>query len=82
MATERRLFHTDTDGNRWFLCHSPEAGCLYVAHALPPPNTGITVRVELHSLLRQHPSTPQQEALERLIGTLVLGVPRSHHEEA
>ncbi|MFB0491282.1 hypothetical protein ABIE45_003868 [Methylobacterium sp. OAE515] len=72
MATEKRLFHIGPDGDRWLLCYCPEAGCLYVAHELPPPNRGITVRVELHTLLCGYQSTPQQEALKQLIGTFVV----------
>jgi hypothetical protein len=72
MATERRLFHIGRDGDGWFLCYCPEACCLYVAHELPEPASGITMRVELRDLLRRYPGTPEQEALQHFIGALLL----------
>lgn len=51
MGTTRRLFHTGSDGERWFLCYCPEAGCPYVAREMPAPATGITMRIEVHDLL-------------------------------
>ena len=76
MSTDRRLFHTGLSGDRWFLCYCPEACCLYVAQALAEPAVGITLRAELHDLLRRYPCSPEQEALQRFIGNLLLDASR------
>lgn len=76
MSTDRRLFHTGLSGDRWFLCYCPEACCLYVAQELAEPAAGITLRAELHDVLRRYPCTPEQEALRRFIGNLLIDASR------
>jgi hypothetical protein len=68
--SERRELYRSPNGDCWFLGREPTNGNAFVIHQPNEPSGGKLSHIELGEFLRQGDS-PEQQALLRLIGTLV-----------
>jgi hypothetical protein len=68
--SERRELYRSPNGGTWFLGREPESGHAFIIHQPNAPSGGRLSHVELGSFLREG-AGPEQQALLRLIGTLV-----------
>ena len=68
--SERRELYRGPNGNSWYLGREPEDGRAFVIHQPNGPSGGRLSHIELGAFLRQE-NGPEQQALLRLIGTLV-----------
>lgn len=69
--TERRELYRAPNGDAWFLGREPGNGYAFIIHQPNAPSGGRLSHIELGDFLRSEPRGPEQEALLRLIGTLV-----------
>ena len=67
---ERRELYRSPDGESWYLGREPTDGRAFVIHQPSGPSGGRLSHIELGEFLRAG-SGPAQQALLRLIGTLV-----------
>jgi hypothetical protein len=72
--SERRELYRSSNGDSWFLGREPENGHAFVIHQPNVPSGGGLSRIEIGEFLRQG-AGPEQQALLRLIGTLVEASP-------
>ena len=72
--TERRELYRGPNGDSWYLGREPVDGRAFVIHQPNGPSGGKLAHIELGEFLRT-PGGPEQQALLRLIGTLVLVPP-------
>lgn len=68
--TERRELYRSPNGDSWYLGREPADGRAFVIHQPNSPSGGRLSHIELGEFLR-HSQGPEQQALLRLIGTLV-----------
>lgn len=68
--SERRELYRAPNGDSWFLAREPENGRAFVIHQPTTPSGGRLQHIELGEFLRKG-GGPEQQALLRLIGTLV-----------
>jgi hypothetical protein len=68
--SERREFYHSPNGDSWFLGREPENGHTFIIRQPNAPSGGRLSHIELGEFLRRGDG-PEQQALLRLIGTLV-----------
>ena len=68
--SERRELYRSPTGDSWFLGREPAHGHAFVIHPPNAPSGGRLSHIEVGAFLREG-SGPEQQALLRLIGTLV-----------
>ena len=68
--SERRELYRSPNGDSWFLGREPTNGRAFIIHQPNAPSVGKLSRIELSDFLGQG-NAPEQQALLRLIGTLV-----------
>ena len=68
--SERRELYRSPNGDAWFLAREPENGNAFILHQPNAPSGGRLSHIELSDFLRSG-NGPEQQALVRLIGTLV-----------
>lgn len=70
--TERRELYRSPNGDCWFLGREPTDGAAFVIHQPNGPSGGQLSHIELGAFLSSGArGRPEQQALLRLIGTLV-----------
>ena len=67
---ERRELYRSANGDSWFLGREPTSGHAFIIHQPNAPSGGRLSHIELGEFLRDAKG-PEQQALLRLIGTLV-----------
>jgi len=77
---ERRELYRSPNGDAWFLGREPENGQAFVIHQPNAPSGGRLSHIELGAFLATG-NGPEQQALLRLIGTLVDVPPFSDRSE-
>jgi hypothetical protein len=68
--SERRELYRSPNGDTWFLGREPDDGHAFVIHQPNAPSGGRLSHIELGTFL-SYGAGPEQQALLRLIGTLV-----------
>ena len=68
--SERRELYRSPNGDAWFLGREPENGRAFIIHQPNAPSGSRLSHIELGEFLRSS-TGPEQQALLRLIGTLV-----------
>ena len=68
--SERRELYRNPNGDSWFLGREPTNSQAFIIHQPNGPSGGKLSHIELGDFLRQGRG-PEQQALLRLIGTLV-----------
>jgi hypothetical protein len=68
--SERHELYRSPNGDTWFLGREPTTGYAFIIHQPNAPSGGRLSHIELGEFLR-HVQGPEQQALLRLIGTLV-----------
>ncbi len=69
--SERRELYRSPNGDAWYLGREPQNGHAFVIHQPNPASGGHVSHIELGAFLLQGGSSPERQALLRLIGTLV-----------
>ena len=69
--TERRELYRSPNGDSWYLGREPENGRAFVIHQPGGPSGGRLSHIELSEFLGAGANGPEQQALLRLIATLV-----------
>lgn len=69
--SERRELYRSPSGDCWYLGREPENGKAFVIHQPNGPSGGQLKHIELGHFLTDGTGKPEQQALLRLIGTLV-----------
>ena len=67
---DRHELYRSPNGDTWFLGREPENGHAFIIHQPNAPSGGRLSHIELGAFLREG-AGPEQQALLRLIGTLV-----------
>jgi hypothetical protein len=70
LMSDRRVLYSSPNGDTWFLGREPENGHAFVIHQPNAPSGGRLSHIELGTFL-SYGAGPEQQALLRLIGTLV-----------
>jgi hypothetical protein len=68
--SERRELYRSPNGDSWFLGREPTNGHAFIIHQPNAPSGGRLSHIEVGAFLREA-AGPEQQALLRLIGTLV-----------
>lgn len=68
--SERRELYRSPNGDAWFLGREPQNGHAFIIHQPNAPSGGHLSHIELGAFLNDG-MRPEQQALLRLIGTLV-----------
>jgi hypothetical protein len=68
---ERRELYRSPNGDTWFLGREPTNGNAFIIHQPNAASGGRLSHIELGEFLRGGMKGPEQQALLRLIGTLV-----------
>jgi hypothetical protein len=68
---ERRELYRSANGDAWFLGREPADGRAFIVHQPNAPSGERLTHIELGDFLRRESKGPEQQALLRLIGTLV-----------
>ncbi|SFJ73278.1 hypothetical protein [Bradyrhizobium sp. Gha] len=68
--SDRRELYRSPNGDAWFIAHEPTNGYAFIIHQPNAPSGGRLSHIELGDFLREGKG-PEQQALLRLIGTLV-----------
>jgi hypothetical protein len=74
--SERHELYRSANGDTWFLGREPSNGHAFIIHQPNAPSGGVLRHIELGEFLRTS-NGPEQQALLRLIGTLVDAPPTS-----
>lgn len=69
--SDRRELYQSASGDTWYLGREPTNGRAFVIHQPCGPSGGQRSHVELGAFLSDGTGKPEQQALLRLIGTLV-----------
>jgi hypothetical protein len=69
--SERRELYRSPNGDTWFLAREPANGRAFVIHQPNAPSGGRLSHIDLATFLSNKAEGPEQQALLRLIGTLV-----------
>jgi hypothetical protein len=78
--SERHELYRSPNGDTWFLAREPSSGHAFIIHQPNAPSGGRLSHIELSEFLRSGKG-PEQQALLRLIGTLVEVPPFASDEE-
>jgi hypothetical protein len=70
MMQRRELYRSAPNGDRWSLVRQEESGRVYIEHEPNASSGGQTTRIEVGYFLMSGQG-PEQQALVRLIGSLV-----------
>ena len=70
MAVEARGLYDSPNGDRWYLVREPRSGRVFVRHEPNVASGGDVALIEVADFLGKG-AGPEQQALLRLIGTLV-----------
>lgn len=70
MSNRRELYQSPS-GDCWYLGREPSNGRAFVIHQPNSPSGGRLRHIELGAFLSSESEKPEQQALLRLIGTLV-----------
>lgn len=68
---ELRPLYRSSNGDTWFLARDPATGLAFVRHEANAPSGGHVIDIDIDAFL-SGPRNPEQDALLRLIGTLIL----------
>ena len=68
---EKRELYRSPSGDRWFLSRDPGMGRVFIRHEANLPSGGQVTDIDVGAFLSREPQHPEQQALLRLIGTLV-----------
>ena len=71
MTLQMRELYASPNGDRWLLARYAESGRIFVQHVPNVPSGGQPSNIELAEFLARGGNPPEQQALVRLIGTLV-----------
>lgn len=77
--SERHELYRSPNGDCWFLAREPQNGHAFIIHQPNAPSGGRLNHIELGEFLRSGKG-PEQQALLRLIGTLVEVPPFAGHD--
>jgi hypothetical protein len=80
LMSERRELYRSPNGDCWYLAREPENGHAFIIHHPNAPSGGRLSHIELGQFLRNGKG-PEQQAVLRLIGTLVEVPPFASHKE-
>jgi hypothetical protein len=69
--SERRELYQSPQGDTWHLGREPENGRAFIIHQPNGPSGGRLRHIEIGAFLNGGAGKPEQQALLRLIGTLV-----------
>jgi hypothetical protein len=69
--SDRRELYRSPNGDTWFIGREPTNGHAFIVHQPNAPSGGRLSHIELGDFLRDGKGRPEQQALLRLIGTLV-----------
>lgn len=69
--SDRRELYRSPNGDTWFLVREPADGRAFIFHQPNAPSGGRLSHIELAAFLSNNAHGPEQQALLRLIGTLV-----------
>jgi hypothetical protein len=75
--SDRRELYQSPSGDVWYLAREPTNGSAFVIHQPNGPSGGRKSHIELGAFLSDGSGKPEQQALLRLIGTLVSVPPYS-----
>src|SRR5215831_10833304 len=70
------LLYQSPNGDTWFLARDPRTGLAFVRHQANTPSGGQVTDLEIGAFLNR-PRNPEQDALFRAIGVLLLGPKRA-----
>lgn len=73
MSLETKQLYSSPNGDRWYLARYVDSGRVFVLHVPNAPSGGRPDNIELAEFLARGGNAPEQQALVRLIGTLVEG---------
>jgi hypothetical protein len=71
LALELRELYASPNGDRWYLARYLDTGRVFVQHVPNVPSGGKPANIELADFLGRGGNAPEQQALVRLIGSLV-----------
>jgi hypothetical protein len=71
LSTETRELYASPNGDRWYLAREAASQQVYIQHFANAPSGGHMTRIEVGEFLNRGGNSPEQQALLRLIGTLV-----------
>ena len=71
MTFETRELYASPNGDRWLLARYAESGRIFAQHVPNVPSGGQPSSIELAEFLAREGNPSEQQALVRLIGTLV-----------
>lgn len=69
--SDRRELYRSPNGDTWFIGREPTNGHAFIVHQPNAPSGGRLSHIELGDFLRDGKGRPEQQALLKLIGTLV-----------
>lgn len=78
--SERRELYRSPNGDSWFLGREPTNGYAFIIHQPNAPSGGQLSHIELSDFFRSGKG-PEQQALLRLVGTLVAIPPFASSKE-
>ncbi|HEV7253167.1 MAG TPA: hypothetical protein VGN97_08705 [Mesorhizobium sp.] len=70
MSHEERVFYSSENGDEWRLARGPD-GTVTVRHLPNAPSGGQSASFEVAAFLAREPHSPQNKALQNLIGSFV-----------
>ncbi len=71
IRVETRELSSSPNGDRWLLCRDTETERVFVRHEPNVPSGGQVSDLDIGTFLTRGPLNPEQQALLRLIATLV-----------
>ncbi len=70
-SMEKRELYSSPNGDRWFLSRDPATGRVFIRHEANIPSGGQVTDIDIGAFLGSEAQHPEQQALLRLIGTLI-----------
>ena len=71
MHVEKRELYSSPNGGRWFLSRDPATGRVFIGHEANVPSGGRATAIDISTFLGSGAHNPEQQALLRLLGTLI-----------
>ena len=71
MSLETRELYASPNGDRWYLARYLESGRVFVTHQPNLASGGKETTIELGEFLSRPGNPPEQQALVRLVGSLI-----------
>lgn len=71
MTLPARELYRSPNGDRWILAREPSSGRAFIRHEANLASGGKVTEIEIGAFLRAEEYGPEQQALMRLIGTLI-----------